>query len=394
MSPTSSETIAVVGLGYVGLPLATALAEHFPVISYDTSPTKLSAPAEALLDATFYIVAVPTPLDENRRPDLGCLERATALIGRYLKKGDVVVYESTVYPGVTEGICVPLLVDVSGLSRNDFQVAYSPERINPGDLKRSLKSVTKIIAAQDEATIQRVESVYRKVVDAELYRAPSIRVAEAAKVLENTQRDLNIALMNEMAMIFARENIDTQAVIDAAATKWNFHDYRPGFVGGHCIGVDPYYIAHYAEHLGYRPEVILAGRRVNDSMGYYVAKETVKELIHADKNVAKSKVGILGIAFKANVPDTRNSRTYDLILELHDHFVCTVIYDPLVKGMDEFHVFHDLDAIIVTVMHDDFRELSLSKLRSCCGETPVLMDVRSAYDPEAATSLGFNYWRL
>jgi UDP-N-acetyl-D-galactosamine dehydrogenase len=427
---TSSPPVAVVGLGYVGLPLALALGRHGRVIGFDIDEQRIAAyrsgrdPSRELSERAFagtsveftsdptklgaaqiLIVAVPTPLDDTRRPDLSVLIAATELVGQHMCRGAVIVFESTVYPGATEDVCAPVLERVSGLRCGvDFQLAYSPERINPGDLEHSLESVVKVVAAQDPETLEIVDAMYRKVVHAGTYRAQSIRVAEAAKVLENTQRDLNIALMNELALIFARAGIETHAVIDAAASKWNFADYRPGLVGGHCIGVDPYYLTHMAEMLGYHPDVILAGRRVNDSMGHFVGQITVKRLIAAGKNVAQSRVLVLGVTFKPNVADLRNSRVREVVGELVDYGVEVVLCDPLADPeqvereyglpLSRIEQVRNVDGIVAAVGHREHRGLSLNNLRELCRANPTLVDVQAIFSQEAAEQAGFSYWRL
>jgi UDP-N-acetyl-D-glucosamine/UDP-N-acetyl-D-galactosamine dehydrogenase len=430
----SPATVAVVGLGYVGLPLALALGRHGPVVGFDIDAERIAAYRGArdpsgeldeyafddtcveftddpirIAAATIVIVAVPTPLDETRRPDLSALLSATELVGAHMRRGVVVVFESTVYPGATEDICAPVLERVSGLRRGvDFKLGYSPERINPGDAAHSLEAVVKVVAGEDAQTLDQVDALYRKVVRAGTYRAPSIRVAEAAKVLENTQRDLNIALMNELALIFARAGIETHEVIDAAASKWNFVAYRPGLVGGHCIGVDPYYLTHMAEMLGYHPDVILAGRRVNDSMGQFVGQVTVKRLIAAGKNVAQSRVLVLGVTYKPNVADLRNSRVREVVRELLDHGVEVVLCDPLADrrqvereyGLPLTRItqvrdqLRNLDGIIVAVGHREVRELSPANLRELCRTNPTLVDVQGLYRRCTAERAGFSYWRL
>ena len=426
----TSSSVAVVGLGYVGLPLALALGRQRRVIGFDIDSERIAAyvaghdpsrelapsrfadtdvdftcDASRLREAQIVIIAVPTPLDDTRRPDLSALISATELVGANLQRGSIVVFESTVYPGATEDVCGPVLERASGLQRGvDFKLAYSPERINPGDLEHSLESVVKVVAAEDAQTLERVDALYRSIVRAGTYRAPSIRTAEAAKVLENTQRDLNIALMNELALIFARAGIETHAVIDAAASKWNFADYRPGLVGGHCIGVDPYYLTHMAEKLGYHPEVILAGRRVNDSMGHFVGQAAVKQLIAAGKNVAQSRVLVLGVTFKPNVSDIRNSRVREVACELLDYGVEVVLCDPLADPeqvereyglpLTGFQTIHNVDGVIAAVGHREYRELPLEQLRGLCRGNPMLVDVQAIYEREAAEQAGFSYWRL
>lgn len=426
----ADKTIAVVGLGYVGLPLALALGRKRRVIGFDIDAARVAAyqsghdpsrelepssfvdrqveftsDASRLRDAQIVIVAVPTPLDDTRRPDLSALIGATELVGANLQPGSIVVFESTVYPGATEDVCAPVLERASGLRRgHDFKLGYSPERINPGDLEHSLESVVKVVAAEDQATLEQIDELYRSIVRAGTYRAPSIRVAEAAKVLENTQRDLNIALMNELALIFARAGIETHAVIDAAASKWNFSDYRPGLVGGHCIGVDPYYLTHMAEKLGYRPEVILAGRRVNDSMGHFVGQVAVKQLIAAGKNVAQSRVLILGVTFKPNVSDIRNSRVREVVGELLDYGVEVVLCDPHADPaqvereyglpLSDLRAIHHVDGVIAAVGHREYRELPLTQLRAHCRGSPMLVDVQASFTRDDALQAGFSYWRL
>jgi UDP-N-acetyl-D-glucosamine/UDP-N-acetyl-D-galactosamine dehydrogenase len=430
MSNMSMPSVAVIGLGYVGLPLALALGRHGRVIGFDIDEKRVAAyglgrdPSRELSERAFagtsveftndphrlsaaeiLIVAVPTPLDDTRRPDLSVLIAATKLVGEHMQPGSVIVFESTVYPGATEDVCAPVLERASGLRCGvDFKLAYSPERINPGDLEHSLESVIKVVAAQDAETLEIVDALYRRVVRAGTYRAQSIRVAEAAKVLENTQRDLNIALMNELALIFARAGIETHAVIDAAASKWNFADYRPGLVGGHCIGVDPYYLTHMAEKLGYHPDVILAGRRVNDSMGHFVGQITVKQLIAAGKNVGQSRVLLLGVTFKPNVADLRNSRVREVVRELVDHGVEVVLCDPLADPeqvereyglpLSPLEQVRNVDGIVATVGHREHRGLPVSNLRELCRANPTLIDVQAIYTRAAAEQAGFSYWRL
>src|SRR4051812_44449382 len=390
-----AERIAVVGLGYVGLPVALAFARKFPgTIGFDinvekvnslkagvdrtgeTSSEELKAsklqmthdPAE-LRQATFFVVAVPTPVDLNNRPDLTPVVKASETVARALKKGDVVVYESTVYPGVTEDVCGPILAKLSGLKQGvDFKLGYSPERINPGDKLHTLEKIVKVVSGEDEATLDRVAATYGAIIEAGVFRAASIKVAEAAKVIENTQRDLNIALMNELALIFDRMGIRTRDVLAAAGTKWNFLKFYPGLVGGHCIGVDPYYLTTKAEELGYQPEVILAGRRINNSVGPFVAQKLVKLLIHANIPVKGAKVGVLGLTFKENVSDIRNSKVPDILNELKTFGIEAKIHDPIADPAETQHEYgltfskweelEGLDALIVAVSHKAYTEMS------------------------------------
>ena len=425
-----SERIAVIGLGYVGLPVALAFAERFPdTIGFDIDRRKIDAlqagidhtgevTREALLqthlhytcspedlaDTTFFVVAVPTPIDSNKRPDLSPLIRASETIGRFMKPGAVIVYESTVYPGVTEEICGPAISKASGLRQGiDFQLGYSPERINPGDTEHTLARVVKIVAGEDAATLQRVAHTYSEIVPAGLHLAPTIRVAEAAKVIENTQRDLNIALMNELALIFDRLGIRTRDVIAAAETKWNFVKFKPGLVGGHCIGVDPYYLTTKAEAVGYHPDVILAGRRVNDGMGPFLAQRMVKLLVHADIPVKCSRVGILGLTFKENVPDLRNSRVSDIVSELKEFGVQLLVHDPVadvVAAKEEYGIdlvpwekMRDLDGIVLAVGHDFYQQLPAEFWPQAIRPGGVLMDVKSILDPRCLPDTHV-YWCL
>jgi len=422
--------IAVVGLGYVGLPLAVALGKKERVIGFDVSAARtaelakgkdhtgevtaadlnaaeieFTSNADDLDRANFIIVAVPTPIDHSNRPDLSCLVSASRLIGAHLQKGTIVVYESTVYPGVTEEVCVPELEGASGLScGDDFKVGYSPERINPGDREHTLDRIVKVVAGMDAETCDAVAEVYRLVCSAGIHRAPDIRTAEAAKVIENIQRDLNIALMNELAMIFHRLDIDTPSVLEAAGTKWNFLPFRPGLVGGHCIGVDPYYLTFKAENVGYHPEVILAGRRINDGMGKFVAEQTVKLLIQQELNVAQARVVVLGITFKENVPDIRNSKVVDIVRELADYGIEARVHDPLADASateQEYGIRlrspEDLagaDAVILAVAHDLFRERGSGWVRSLFrrASRSVVVDVKALFRPEDFPESA--YWRL
>jgi UDP-N-acetyl-D-glucosamine/UDP-N-acetyl-D-galactosamine dehydrogenase len=430
MIPLESEKIAVIGLGYVGLPVALGFGRKLATVGFDirkkrvddlksgkdetaevtpdqmraAAKLELTADPDKLADCTFYIVAVPTPIDSNNRPDLGPMIAASRTIGPYLKKGDIVVYESTVYPGVTEEVCGPILEEKSGLvSGKDFHLGYSPERINPGDKEHTFERIVKVVAGQDPESSERVARAYASVVEAGVHRAPSIKVAEAAKVIENTQRDLNIALMNELALIFDRMGIRTQDVLDAAGTKWNFLRFTPGLVGGHCIGVDPYYLTSKAQELGYLPEVILSGRRINNNVGPFIAQKCVKMLTAADDvPLKKAKVGILGLTFKENVPDLRNSKIPDIIAELRQYGVEPIVHDPLGdphEAFEEYKIkltpldkFTDLDALILAVAHKEYLAKPgevVNRLRP----HGILIDVKSAISP-AAVPAGLRYWSL
>ncbi|MDR1659444.1 MAG: nucleotide sugar dehydrogenase [Desulfovibrio sp.] len=424
--------LAVAGLGYVGLPLAVALSRHVDVIGFDISETRVAqlrnardstrevSPEELasarvtytsdpvlLRQAGVIIVAVPTPIDDHRSPDLRPVVGASITVGKNLSGGAVVVYESTVYPGLTEEVCVPLLERESGLRLGEgFTVGYSPERINPGDKVHTLQTITKIVSGSDKATADLLERLYGTVVAAGIHRASSIKVAEAAKVIENTQRDLNIALMNELAVLFGRMGIDTIEVLDAAGSKWNFLPFRPGLVGGHCIGVDPYYLTFKAEELGLHPEVILAGRRINDGMGKYVAECAVKRLIRAGRVVSGARVGILGFTFKENVPDLRNTRVVDVVRELEDYGVTVLVSDGQADPREALAEYgqellplaqlRGLDALILAVPHREYSTLGPARLKSLFADpvNAVLLDVRAFFDPAAMRAAGFDYWRL
>ena len=425
------DKIAVVGLGYVGLPLAVHLSAHFDVIGFDLKAERiqelksgfdrtLEVPDDQISKAKLVytdreadlarcrliIVAVPTPIDESRIPDLGPLRGASRTVGRQLQKGSCIVYESTVYPGATEEVCIPILEAESGMKfESDFTVGYSPERINPGDKVHTLEKIMKVVSGSNPTTCDLLANVYGKVVKAGIHKATSIKVAEAAKVIENTQRDLNIALMNELAKIFDFCGIDTQEVLEAAGTKWNFLPFRPGLVGGHCIGVDPYYLTFKAEALGYHPEMILAGRRINDGMGKHIAERTVKMLISADKLVRGAKVAILGITFKEDVPDLRNTKVVDIIHELKDYGVDVIVNDPLADlaearkyynvELQSLEAIKDTDAVILAVMHKAYRELGLNGISELCnGSNALVIDVKGCFRPEEAQQLGISYWRL
>ena len=428
---SKKEKIAVVGLGYVGLPLAVHLSRYFAVVGYDFKSSRIAElkagkdrtlevsdeemaaatvvytdDPKSLGDCRLIIVAVPTPIDQYRIPDLTPLRSASESTGRHLAKGSCVVFESTVYPGATEEVCVPILEKESGLVfGTDFTVGYSPERINPGDKVHTVDKIMKIVSGSDAPTAQLLEKVYGSVVKAGIHVAPTLKVAEAAKVIENTQRDLNIALMNELSMIFDIMGIDTMAVLRAAGTKWNFLPFRPGLVGGHCIGVDPYYLTFKAESIGYHPEMILAGRRINDGMGKYVAERVVKLMIQEGKQINHTRVGVLGITFKEDVPDLRNTRVVDIIAELADYGIDIRVHDPLadpdeakayygvdLKNLDQLQ---GVDALVVAVSHKTYRDMGLLRLAELCGGSrAVIVDVKSAFDPSAAEKAGFTYWRL
>jgi len=427
----ASQVVAVVGLGYVGLPLAVAFGKRFATIGYDLSQAKVdayrrhvdptgevstadlaaarrlevTADAAALARADFIVVAVPTPVDEAHQPDFGPLVGASESVGRHMKRGATVVYESTVYPGATEEICVPVLERHSGMTwKRDFHVGYSPERINPGDKEHTLERITKVVAGDDEATLERVAAFYGAVVAAGVYRASGIKVAEAAKVIENTQRDLNIALMNELALIFHKIGIDTTEVLEAAGTKWNFLPFRPGLVGGHCIGVDPYYLTHKADKLGYHPQVILAGRRINDGMGKYVAEQTVKHLIRSGFAVKGADVAVLGLTFKENCPDLRNSRVIDIVHELASYGANVHVHDPLADAAEARHEYGvDLvgwerlprcSALVAAVAHREFRARPLDDYLAKLAPGGVYVDVKCQADAAALRERGIVVWRL
>lgn len=427
------ENISLLGLGYVGMPIAVAFAKKINVIGFDISeekvnlyksgidPTKevgneiistttveFTSNPEDLKRAKFHIIAVPTPVRDDHTPDLTPIQSASRLLGENLTIGSIVVYESTVYPGVTEDVCVPILEEVSGLKCGiDFKVGYSPERINPGDKEHRLETIVKIVSGMDEETLDTIAKVYELVVDAGVYRAESIKVAEAAKVIENAQRDINIAFMNELSIIFNKMNIDTKSVLDAAGTKWNFLKFSPGLVGGHCIGVDPYYLTYKAEQIGYHSEIILSGRKINDDMGKYVAESTVKQMIKVGIPINGSKVGILGITFKENCPDVRNTKVVDVIKELAEYGVETIVTDPEADrddllheyGIDlvEFEDLSNLDAVIAAVPHNKFKEIKIETIEKVYGKhlkQKVLMDIKGIYNRNEAKEFGFTYWRL
>lgn len=423
--------VAIVGLGYVGLPLAVEFGKRYSTVGFDLSSAKIEAYREYrdptgevsredmqaatrlevttdprhLARADFVIVAVPTPVDGAHIPDFSPLDSASAIVGRHMKAGATVIYESTVYPGATEEICIPILERESGLQwKTDFHVGYSPERVNPGDKERVITKIVKVVSGDDDATLEAVADLYASVIAAGVHRAGSIKVAEAAKVIENTQRDLNIALMNELAIIFDRIGIDTLDVLQAAGTKWNFLPFRPGLVGGHCIGVDPYYLTHKAEMLGYHPQVILAGRRINDGMSAYVAQQTVKQMINAGRCVKGAKVLILGLTFKENCSDLRNSKVADVVGELREYGCEVYVNDPIADpaaAHEEYGInltsWEDLpvvDAVIAAVPHREFMAMPLDEVLSRLKPGGVFVDVKSAFDAEGLRSRDVALWRL
>lgn len=425
------ERLSVIGLGYVGMPIAVAFAKVLAVIGYDNNAEKIKAyqegrdPTQEIGDAAiqkstmlftsdaaelkkarFHIVAVPTPVNDDHTPNLSPVISASEAVGKNLMPGSIVVYESTVYPGVTEEICIPILERASGLmAGKEFKVGYSPERINPGDKKHRLENIVKIVSGMDAQSLDTIARVYALVAKAGIHRAESIKVAEAAKVIENSQRDINIAFMNELSLIFHKMGIDTKEVLHAAGTKWNFLPFYPGLVGGHCIGVDPYYLTHKAEQLGYHSQVILAGRRINDGVGKYIAENTVKLLIHAEKQVKKARVAILGFTFKENCQDTRNTKVFDIVKELREYGIEPMIFDP-VADAEEARKFYGIDvkregqlcrmdALIVAVAHDVFKTYDMEMLNAFYqkGEK-VLVDVKGLFDKESFKAAGYHYWRL
>lgn len=425
------EKLSLIGLGYVGMPIAVAFAKKINVIGFDVNKAKIAlykngvdpthevgdkaiqsttvdftADETKLREAKFHIVAVPTPVNEDHTPDLTPVENASETLGRNLTRGSVVVFESTVYPGVTEDVCVPILERASGLKcGTDFKIGYSPERINPGDKTHRLETITKIVSGMDEETLETVAKVYEIVVDAGVHKAESIKVAEAAKVIENSQRDINIAFMNELSIIFNKMGIDTLSVLKAAGTKWNFLNFRPGLVGGHCIGVDPYYLTYKAEMMGYHSQIILAGRRINDNMGKYVAESAIKNLIAADKPVKNAKVAILGFTFKENCPDTRNTKVIDIVHELQEYGIEPVIADPQADADEARRLYgidfvcldtiREMDAVILAVAHTEFKALSMADIDSLYGEgKKVLLDLKGLFEREEYEKAGYLYWRL
>lgn len=423
--------LSLVGLGYVGLPIAIAYAKKVQVIGFDVNAKKIAlykkgvdptqevgdqaikdstieftSDEAALRQAKFHIVAVPTPVNADHTPDLSPVVGASTIVGRNLTKGSIIVYESTVYPGVTEDICVPILEKESGLKcGRDFKIGYSPERINPGDKQHRLNNIKKIVSGMDKATLDVIARVYELVVEAGVHRADNIKVAEAAKVIENSQRDINIAFMNELSIIFNKLGIDTKSVLEAAGTKWNFLHFYPGLVGGHCIGVDPYYLTYKAEEIGYHSQVILAGRRINDDMGKFIGENTVKQLIKCKKQVMNAKVAILGFTFKEDCQDTRNSKVYDIVQELREYGIEPVITDPIADVAEAKQLYgisfvplakiKNMDAVIVAVGHEAYKQLPRKALDKLFNKTTkVLIDVKGIYDRAEYEKAGYHYWRL
>jgi UDP-N-acetyl-D-galactosamine dehydrogenase len=422
--------ISVIGLGYVGLPLAIALSSKFTVIGFDVSAERIRQlkagsdvnneflkndlqrralsfenNVKAISKANFHIVTVPTPVDNAQQPDLSFVKQASHTIGGILKKGDIVVYESTVYPGVTEDECVPILSKASGLKYNaDFFVGYSPERINPGDKKNTFETIKKVVSASSPEALERVAAVYSAVVKAGIHKAPSIKTAEAAKVIENTQRDINVALMNECAMLFDKLGIDTQDVLAAARTKWNFLPFVPGLVGGHCIGVDPYYLTYKAATVGYHPQVILSGRRINDNMGAFIAERTVKELIQTKQCILGATVTVLGVTFKENCKDIRNSKVFDVIRALQSYGIDVQVHDPVADAKDvknecgitlkPWNRLKTANAVVIAVPHDAYRQLSEKEIIKLLAPSSAVIDVKALFKPEAFKKHNIRYWRL
>jgi len=427
---SKNKSIAVVGLGYVGLPLLVALSKKFKVIGFDINEDKiirlkkgmdendeigqeellplsefLTSDPEILKKANFFIISVPTPIDNEKIPDLEILKSATGLVGKNMPADSIVVYESTVYPGVTEDICIPILENESGLvNLKDFFVGYSPERVNPGDKKHAIEGIVKVVSAQTEDSLEIIDGVYSSIIKAGTYRAKSIKVAEAAKVIENTQRDINVALINELAMIFAKLDIDTKDILAAAGTKWNFLDFVPGLVGGHCIGVDPYYLTFLSRKMGHNPEVINAGRKINDGMGIFIG-EQIHEALSGSHENGKKKIAIFGITFKENVRDSRNSRVIDIYEYLVNNGYETLIYDPVVNkrevkenygiALSDYEQLSGIDAAVFCVAHKSFKEIDLLTLKTkMVAEEPYIFDVKWLFEKEAVEKMGYKYWRL
>ena len=430
----NKEKLSVIGLGYVGMPIAVAFSEKVSVIGFDLNKEKIelyksgidptnevgdevikntkvyfTSDEEQLKEAKFHIVAVPTPVNLDKTPDLAPVEGASRIIGRNLRKGSIVVFESTVYPGVTEDVCIPILERESGLRCGiDFKVGYSPERINPGDKINTLENIIKIVSGVDKESLEEISKVYELVIKAGVHKASSIKVAEAAKVVENSQRDINIAFMNELAMVFDRMNIDTKDVIDAMNTKWNALGFSPGLVGGHCIGVDPYYFIYEAEKLGYHSQIVLSGRKINDGMGKFIAEAIIKKLVLSNKVVKKSKVVILGLTFKENTPDTRNSKVIDIINNLNEYGINPIVVDPEANfeearkeyniNLTELEEVENADCIVLAVAHNKFKDLNLEKIDALFGDfapkEKIIIDIKSILNEESIRSKGYSYWRL
>lgn len=424
------EMVSVIGLGYVGFPLLIELAKKYKTIGFDVNESKLAdyksgidptnevgneatkettaaftSNEKDLQDVLFHIVAVPTPINQDKTPNLTPIIEASKTVGRNLVKGSIVVYESTVYPGTTEEICIPILEEHSGLVfGEDFTVGYSPERINPGDKKNTLTNITKVVSGSDVETSNVIYKVYDAIIEAGIHQAPTIKVAEAAKVIENAQRDINIAFMNELSVVFNKMNIDTNAVLDAAGTKWNFLNFKPGLVGGHCIGVDPYYFMYKAEQLGYHSQIISAGRKINDEMGKHVASNTVKQLILSDQNVKGAKVAIFGVTFKENVPDIRNTKVIDIIDELKTYGVDVLVYDPVadnkeVKDIYDLDIIEkdelsDINAVVLAVSHDEFENYSIDEYDQLYKDSKVMIDIKGTHNRESFELSGYYYWSL
>lgn len=423
--------IAVIGLGYVGMPLAIAFSKKVDVIGFDVNKEKINKyingidvtnevgndslraskveftyDEEKLKEAKFHIVAVPTPINGDKTPDLRPVIGASEIVGRNLKRGSIVVFESTVYPGVTEEICAPILERESGLKcGEDFKIGYSPERINPGDKVNTLEKIVKIVSGMDEESLDIIAKTYEMIIEAGVYRAESIKVAEAAKVIENSQRDVNIAFVNELSMIFNKMGINTKAVLDAAATKWNFIRFNPGLVGGHCIGVDPYYLTYKGEQLGYSSQIIASGRRINDGMGKFIADETIKQMIKSNKRINGARIGILGITFKENCTDVRNTKVIDIINELREYSANCIVVDYMANKEEvserynielvDFNELKDLDCLILAVAHDEYKRLDLKKIKELYSdENKVLIDIKSLINKAEAEEQGFVYWSL
>ncbi|OXS77034.1 UDP-N-acetyl-D-galactosamine dehydrogenase [Lysinibacillus sp. KCTC 33748] len=425
-------SISIIGLGYVGLPLAVEFSKKFNVVGFDLNKEKIklykagcdptnevgdnevllsnvlyTSEESKLIDCKMHIICVPTPINSDKTPNLTPIIEASKIVGRNLQRGAIVVYESTVYPGTTEEICIPILEKESNLNfGQDFTVGYSPERINPGDKVHRLKNIVKVVSGSDDYTLDVISKVYKSIIEAGIYKAPSIKVAEAAKVIENSQRDINIAFMNELAMVFNKMDIDTVEVLKAANTKWNFLDFKPGLVGGHCIGVDPYYFIYKAEQLGYHSQIIAAGRKINDGMGQYIANNIIKQMIKAEYQIKGAKVAILGLTFKENCGDIRNSKVIDIIRELEDYGLEISVYDPLAQKQEvekeytiklvDFDSIKEMDAIVLAVPHDIFLEnYSPSTYKVFLKESSkLIVDVKGALDKESYLEKGFNYWRL